>query len=146
MEPSGPRTKRLMRGFSRKPLRIWPAWLAISNPTRSVINIYTLTGNITTFDISAHTADGDTLLTVADAWFPAEIYTITIDGKELGRTHGALTLPGDEKYSTEHIMNDKLYVKTLEMGITHGAYWGTFKVPKGLLCPTFLSLLRQHFD
>ena len=112
----------------------------------SVFNLYTSTGNITTIDISTHTADGDTLLTLADAWYTAEIYTITVNGKELGRTHGALTLPGDEKYSTKHLMNDKLYAKTLEMGITHGAYWGTFRVPKGLLRPITPSLLGQDFD
>lgn len=76
--------------------------------------------------------DYDVILTIADTSKMTEQYTVLVDGKEVDKTHGPSTL-GAEKYDPEHI--PMTWVAEGELGslecITHGGYWGSFRIPKG---------------
>jgi hypothetical protein len=73
----------------------------------------------------------DVLLTVTDVIYTAEQYSIYVDGQEIGKTHGATYL-GKDMYDRKYILNDNLQCGyNYKWCITQGAFWGTFKIPRG---------------
>jgi hypothetical protein len=84
-------------------------------------------------DIDVSSYDYPLVFTLADTWYTTEQYTVLADGKEVGKTHGRLSL-GDDKYNTKHI------AKTAWVGvgpagalksIANDGFWGSFHIPKG---------------
>jgi hypothetical protein len=83
-------------------------------------------------DIDVSGYDFDLVFTIADTWVTTEQYTVLADGKEVGKTHGPLSL-GDDKYNTKHIAS------TVDVGrydagalksISNAGFWGSFRIPK----------------
>ncbi|KAL7813058.1 hypothetical protein V8C26DRAFT_436655 [Trichoderma gracile] len=76
--------------------------------------------------------DTDLVLTIADTETTSEQYTIYADGKEVGSTHGRLTL-GKDKYKRDHI--NRINVGSGAAGalrsIANDGFWGSFKIPRG---------------
>lgn len=87
------------------------------------------------FQVGTHTGGGDILFSIADTWGTCEQFAIFADGKELGKTHGPLTLKGDEKFNPANILGSKLWPGTgypaPYISITHGGFFGTFRIPQG---------------
>jgi hypothetical protein len=84
-------------------------------------------------DIDVSSYDYPLVFTLADISVTTEQYTVRADGKEVGKTHGRLSL-GDDKYNTKHI------AKTTDVGggptgalrsIANDGFWGSFHIPKG---------------
>lgn len=77
--------------------------------------------------------DTDLVLTIADTETTSEQYTIYADGKEIGSTHGRLTL-GKDKYKRDHI--NRINVGSGAAGalrsIANDGFWGSFKIPRGM--------------
>ncbi|KAI1826721.1 hypothetical protein F4861DRAFT_42983 [Xylaria intraflava] len=77
--------------------------------------------------------DYDVILTLADTSKTTEQYHVLIDGKEIDKTHGPLTL-GDAKYDPANIPPNfwawEGKIGALE-SITHGGFWGSFRIPAG---------------
>ncbi|OQE10695.1 hypothetical protein PENFLA_c081G00188 [Penicillium flavigenum] len=77
--------------------------------------------------------DYDVVFTLTDTLVTTEQYVVRADGKEVGTTHGRLSL-GEDKYNTKHI------AKTTNVGggapgalksIANDGFWGSFRIPKG---------------
>lgn len=88
-------------------------------------------------DVSQYTSSSDVLFSIADTWNDCEQFAIYADGQELGRTHGPLTLEGEEKFNPAHIFGSKLAPGTGAnapyVTITHGGFFGTFRLKQGML-------------
>ncbi|PKX89337.1 uncharacterized protein P174DRAFT_425263 [Aspergillus novofumigatus IBT 16806] len=80
---------------------------------------------------------GDILLTIADNWSPAEVFEVYVDhGQLLGKTHGPLTCPENEMSNREHLLGLKKLAVGIDapspyVSISHGGFWGTFRIPAG---------------
>lgn len=77
--------------------------------------------------------DYDVVFTLTDTSVTTEQYVVRADGKEVGTTHGRLSL-GEDKYNTKHI------AETTNVGggapgalksIANDGFWGSFRIPKG---------------
>jgi hypothetical protein len=95
-------------------------------------------------DVSQYNTD--LVLTIAITEPTSEQYTIYADGKEIGSTHGRLTL-GKDKYSTDHI--NRVNVGSGAAGalrsIANDGFWGSFKIPRGMLMQVcFLGGSSSH--
>ncbi|KAA8646764.1 uncharacterized protein ATNIH1004_005439 [Aspergillus tanneri] len=87
-------------------------------------------------NVERETKNQDILFTIVDTWSPAEVFEVLADSQPIGKTHGPLTLPENEMSSKDHLLGwGKLEVKhgaqSPYVGISHGAFWGTFRIPKG---------------
>jgi hypothetical protein len=87
------------------------------------------------FDVGKYTSTSDVLLSIADTWGTCEQFSVYADGQELGKTHGPLTLQGDEKFNPIHILGSKLWPgygpDAPYISITHGGFFGTFRLKQG---------------
>ncbi|KAF6525522.1 hypothetical protein HZS61_011317 [Fusarium oxysporum f. sp. conglutinans] len=87
------------------------------------------------FNVGQYTESSDVLFSIADTWHTCEQFSIYADGQELGRTHGPLTLQGEEKFNPRHIFGSNLKAGTGAgapyISITHGGFFGTFRVKQG---------------
>ncbi|KAL4992948.1 hypothetical protein BDV10DRAFT_190431 [Aspergillus recurvatus] len=87
------------------------------------------------FDVAQYTGSSDVLFSISDTWHTCEQFSIYADGKELGRTHGPLTLAGEEKYNPRHLFGSNLRPGTDAnapyISITHGGFFGTFRLKQG---------------
>jgi hypothetical protein len=87
------------------------------------------------FSVAQYTGSSDVLFSIADTWHTCEQFSIYADGQELGRTHGPLTLAGEEKYNPRHLFGSKLRPGTGRhspyVSITHGGFFGTFRLKQG---------------
>ncbi|KAL6872131.1 hypothetical protein J3F83DRAFT_772767 [Trichoderma novae-zelandiae] len=83
-------------------------------------------------EIDVRHFDTDLVLTVADTEVTSEQYTVYADGKEVGRTHGRLTL-GNDKYKRSHItrVNVGSGAAGALRSIANDGFWGSFKIPRG---------------
>ncbi|POR36050.1 Uncharacterized protein TPAR_03752 [Tolypocladium paradoxum] len=83
-------------------------------------------------DVSGY--DSDLVFTITDTWVTTEQYTVLADGKEVGKTHGRLTL-GADKYNTNHIAKTTDVGATLPsaalLAIANDGFWGSFRIPRG---------------
>ncbi|KLP10158.1 uncharacterized protein FFB20_13117 [Fusarium fujikuroi] len=83
-------------------------------------------------DFSAY--EQDMVLSVADLYATSEQHAVFVDGKEIGRTHGALSLKdrGQNPYDPAVMLDD--HVGDLPDGpaksIIGRGLWGSFKIPK----------------
>ncbi|KAI2632841.1 hypothetical protein GGS21DRAFT_521591 [Xylaria nigripes] len=88
--------------------------------------------------------DYDVILTIADTSKTTEQFTVLVDGKEIDKTHGPLTL-GDAKYDPANI--PMIWVAEGKLGalesITHGGFWGSFRIPAGTEKAT---VHLEHFE
>ncbi|CVK87862.1 uncharacterized protein FMAN_05312 [Fusarium mangiferae] len=85
--------------------------------------------------IDFSTYEQDMVLSVADLYATSEQHAVFIDGKEIGRTHGALSLKGRGKDPYDPAMMSNDHVGDLPDGpaksIIGRGFWGSFKIPKG---------------
>ncbi|PTB62684.1 hypothetical protein BBK36DRAFT_1172439 [Trichoderma citrinoviride] len=83
-------------------------------------------------EIDVEHYDTDLVLTIADTENTSEKYTVYADGKEIGSTHGRLTL-GKDKYKRDH--TNRVNVGSGAAGalrsIANDGVWGSFKIPRG---------------
>ncbi|KAK1237175.1 hypothetical protein MKX07_006054 [Trichoderma sp. CBMAI-0711] len=83
-------------------------------------------------EIDVRQYDTDLVLTIADTETTSEQYTVYADGKEIGSTHGRLTL-GKDKYNRERI--NRINVGSGAAGalrsIANDGFWGSFRIPRG---------------
>lgn len=86
-----------------------------------------------TIDFSAF--EQDMVLSVADLYGTTEQHAIFVDGREIGRTHGSLSLKGrgQDPYDPALMLDD--HVGDLPDGpaksVVGRGFWGSFKIPKG---------------
>ncbi|KAM4066541.1 hypothetical protein HRG_000634 [Hirsutella rhossiliensis] len=82
-------------------------------------------------DIDVSGYDFDLVFTIADTSVTTEQYTVLADGKEVGKTHGRLSL-GCDKYNTKYIANVDVGVGPYGAlrSIANDGFWGSFKIPK----------------
>lgn len=86
-------------------------------------------------DVGKYTGTSDVLLSIVDTDGTTEQFSVSVDGQELGRTHGALTLQGDEKFNPTKILGRKFWPGIGQdspyTSITHGGFFGTFRLKQG---------------
>ncbi|RKL39329.1 hypothetical protein BFJ72_g6801 [Fusarium proliferatum] len=84
-------------------------------------------------DLSSY--EQDMVLSVADQRGTSEQHAVFVDGKEIGRTHGALSLKGRGQDPYDPAMMPDDHVGDVPDGpvkcVIGRGFWGSFKIPKG---------------
>ena len=82
-------------------------------------------------DVDFSQYNEDVVLTVADAFGLTEQQVVYADGKEIGLTHGRLTL-GNDMYNPAH-MSMVNPVPNSNYVLANDGFWASYRIPKGEL-------------